>query len=81
MTEALQIAKADTKLSVLIRLDLSSAFDTMNQQSLLSTLSSLGITGTSLRCFEPYLQVGLSGLPGKWRYPEHINWSLGFLRD
>lgn len=40
MTEALQIAKADTKLSVLIRLDLSSAFDTMNQQSLLSTLSS-----------------------------------------
>ncbi len=25
--------------------------------------------------------VGLSGWPGEGRYPKHINWSLGFLRD
>ncbi len=25
--------------------------------------------------------VGLSRWPGEWRYPQNINWSLGFLRD
>ncbi len=55
VTEALQIAKADSKSSVLILLDLSAAFDTVNYQILLSTLSSLDITGIPLRWFESYL--------------------------
>ncbi len=55
VTEALRIAKADYKSSVLIRLDLSAAFDTVNHQILLSTLSSLDITGIPLCWFESYL--------------------------
>ncbi len=59
VTEALRMAKADSKSSVLILLDLSAAFDTVNHQILLSTLSSLDITGIPLRWFESYL-TGLS---------------------
>ncbi|XDV26414.1 hypothetical protein PO909_030142 [Leuciscus waleckii] len=55
VTEALRIAKAPSKSSVLILLDLPAAFDTVNHQILLSTLLSLGITGTSLHWFESYL--------------------------
>ncbi len=55
VTEALRIAKADSKSSVLILLDLCAAFDTVNHQILLSTLSSLDITGIPLRWFESYL--------------------------
>ncbi len=81
VTEALRIAKADSKSWILILLDISAAFDTVNHQILLSTLSSLYITGIPLRWFESYLTVDLSGWPGEGRYPKHINWSLGFLRD
>ncbi len=49
VTEALGIAKADSKSSVLILLDLSAAFDTVNHQIDMSTLSSLDITGIPLR--------------------------------
>ncbi len=55
VTEALRIAKADSKSPVLVLLDLSAAFDTVNHQILLSTLSSLDITGIPLRWFESYL--------------------------
>ncbi|XP_067298600.1 uncharacterized protein, partial [Pseudorasbora parva] len=48
VTEALRLAKAASKSSFRILLDLSAAFDTVNHQILLSTLSSLGITGTPL---------------------------------
>ncbi len=55
VTEALRMAKADSKSSILFLLDLSAGFDTVNHQILLSTLSSLDITGIPLHWFESYL--------------------------
>ncbi len=55
VTEALCIAKTDSKSSVLILLDLSDAFDTVNHQILLTTVASLAITVIPLRWFESYL--------------------------
>ncbi len=65
--------ETDSKSSVLILLDLSAAFDTVNHQILMSTLSLLDITGIPLHWFEWW--------PGEGRYPKHTNWLLGFPRD
>ncbi len=40
--------------------------------------ASLGFHFAGLNPISP---VGLSGWPGEGRYPKHINWSLGFLKD
>ncbi len=50
VTVALQLEKVDSKSSVLILLDLSATFDTVNHQIILST-----ITGSALHWFEYYL--------------------------
>ncbi|KAK3541752.1 hypothetical protein QTP86_002394 [Hemibagrus guttatus] len=55
VTEKLHAARSAKLSSVLILLDLSAAFDTVNHKTLLSTLRSLGICGTASEWFASYL--------------------------
>ncbi|KAI4883966.1 hypothetical protein NFI96_006274 [Prochilodus magdalenae] len=55
-TERLHAARSAKLSSVLILLDLSAAFDTVNHKILLSVLTDLGITGTAWKWFESYLE-------------------------
>ena len=48
--------QGDNKVVLLVLIDLSAAFDTVNHERLLSTLHAIGITGKALAWFTSYLQ-------------------------
>ncbi|KAI4877778.1 hypothetical protein NFI96_033001 [Prochilodus magdalenae] len=56
VTERLHAARSAKLSSVLILLDVSAAFDTVNHKILLSVLTELGTTGTAWKWYESYLE-------------------------
>ncbi len=80
VTEALRLARADSKSLVFILLDLSAAFETVNHQILLSTLMEMGISGTALQWSGLTSQIGPSGCLGGVRFLTHNFLLLGFLK-
>ena len=56
VSEELHTAKAASLSSVIILLDLSAAFDTVNHQILLRTLQELGVSGSALSLLTSYLK-------------------------
>ncbi len=68
-------------LYLLFKLDMSAAFDTVNHQILLSTLSSLGITGIPLRWFESYLTGRSFRVAWGGEVSKAHQLVTGFLRD
>ncbi len=55
VVEALRLARAASMFLLLILLDMSAAFDTVNHQILLSALLRKGISGAALQWFDSYL--------------------------
>ncbi len=53
----------------------------VNHQILLSTSHHWTSLGLHFAGLNPISLVGLSGWPGEGRYPQYINWTLGFPRD
>ena len=68
-------ALGDNKVVLLVLIDISAAFDTVNHERLLSTLHAIGITGKALAWFMPYLQhhsqtIAISGKQSRYQQLE-----------
>lgn len=75
-TEELHVATAASFSSVVILLDLTAAFDTVNRQILLSTLQQLGVSSAAFSLFTSSLKDRT--YRGTWRRSEPCNLTSGF---